>query len=222
MDRREFLKLSSAGVATILIGNRLSWLGVSNAYAANQAIDVVITDAMKQMATYNSINQGALSYFWIYEMSIPGDPALPIPPECPGPTICCVNGDTITFNVTNNLDEDHSFAIPDLEFSIGPIAPGATASGTVTVNKSGAFLYYDNLNAPVNRMMGLHGALVVRPAAPVAGHNYTPYDNPTTPVQALYDAFGTEVFPGLKWEEGRPPATIPPPPSASMSGSPTR
>lgn len=208
MDRREFLKLSSAGVATIVIGNKLSWLGVPNAFAADgTVIDVVISDAMKQMVTYNSINQGATSYFWVYKMSIPGTTVTDIPPDCPGPTICCINGETITFNVTNTLDEAHSFSIPDLDVTAttGPIAPGATAQLVVTVNKSGAFLYYDDLNAPVNRMMGLHGALVVRPAAAVPGHNFTPYDNPTPHVQALYDAFGTPVFPGLRWEDGDPP-----------------
>jgi FtsP/CotA-like multicopper oxidase with cupredoxin domain len=212
MDRREFLKLSSAGVATILIGNRLSWLGVPNAFAATgQTINVVITDAMKQMATYNPENTGATSYFWIYEMSIPGTPDLPIPAECPGPTICCVNGDIITFNVTNMLNEPHAFSIPDLGVFSGPIAPNGieTVIVPVTANKSGAFLYYDDLNAPVNRMMGLHGALVVRPAAP-SGENYTPYDfDKVTPhVQALYDAFGTEVFPGLRWEDGDTDLTI--------------
>ena len=54
-------------------------------------------------------------------------------------------------------------------FDSGPIAPGATFSGTFTATQSGAFLYYDNLNEPVNRVMGLHGALVVRPAAAAAG-----------------------------------------------------
>lgn len=217
MNRREFLKLSSAGVATIMVGNRLSWLGVPNAFAADSTvIDVVITDARKQMVTYNEINQGALSYFWIYKMSVTNETTATtteIPPDCPGPTICCVNGDTITFNVTNNLDEPHCLAIPDLGVTTGLIAPGLTAQVTVTASQSGAFLYYDNLNEPVNRMMGLHGALVVRPAAP-SGANYTPYDDTTQAphVQALYDAFGTEVFPGLRWEDGDPNTGVNPTP----------
>jgi len=200
VNRREFLQLSSAGVATILIGNKLSWLGTTDAVASGQIINVVITDAVKQMATHNTINS-ALCYFWVYEMSLPGNP-IPIAADCPGPTICAVNGDSVTFNVTNNLDEPHSFAIPDLGFKIGPIAPGGQQSGTFTATQAGAFLYYDDDNAPVNRMMGLHGALVVRPSAPVGNNNYTPYDTPTQHVQDLYNAFGSAVFPGLKWEEG--------------------
>ncbi len=202
MNRREFLKLSSAGVATIVIGSKFPWLGAGNAFAAGQTLDVFISDAIKEMVTHNAVND-ARCYFWIYKMSIPGTNAVSIPAECPGPTICCTNGDSITFNVTNGLDENHSFAIPDLDFSIGPIAPGETLSGTVFVSKSGAFLYYDNLNAPVNRMMGLHGALVVKPAAAVGVNNFTPYDAPTPHVQDMYNAFGhPELFPGLKWEEG--------------------
>ena len=201
MNRREFLKLGSAGVATILIGNRLSWLGGTNAFAAGQTLNVVITDAVKQMVTYNSINTDATCYFWVYEMSIPGNPHTVIPVECPGPTICAVKGDEITFHVTNNLDEPHSFSVPDFGFSIGPIPPGGSASGTLTVDKSGAFLYYDDLNAPVNRVMGLHGALVVKPNARVGDNNFTPYDSPTQHVQDIFNAFGDpDIFPGLSWE----------------------
>ena len=203
MNRREFLKLGSAGVATILIGNRLSWLGGTNAFAAGQTLNFVITDAVKQMATYNITNPGATCYFWVYEVTIPGNPDRVLPVESPGPTISAIKGDSITFNVTNNLDEDHAFSIPDFNFSIGPIPPGQTMSGTLTVDKSGAFLYYDDLNAPVNRVMGLHGALVVRPDVPVGINKFTPYDNPTTHVQDLYNAFGDpNIFPGLAWEEG--------------------
>jgi FtsP/CotA-like multicopper oxidase with cupredoxin domain len=203
MNRRQFLQLSSAGVATIVLGSRLSWLGgANNAFAANQVIDVTITDARKEMVTHNSINS-AQCYFWIYKMSIPGNPGTDIQADCPGPTICAVKGDSVTFNVTNNLDEPHSFSIPSLGFTIGPIAVGQTLSGTFTANQSGAFLYYDDLNAPVNRMMGLHGALVVRPAVPVGSNKFTPYDTPTTHVQNLYNAFGDpNVFPGLAWDEG--------------------
>ena len=208
MNRREFLQLSSAGVATILIGNKLSWLGVPNAVAANQTIDIAITDALKDMVTHNSINT-AQCYFWIYKMSVPGPNNSIIDiVDCPGPTICAVKGDSVTLNITNTLDEPHSFYIPGnlpgdpAQFDSGPIAPGGIFNGVFTANQSGAFMYYDKLNAPVNRMMGLHGALVVRPSAPVGGNKYTPYDAPTPHVQNLYNSFGTEVFPGLAWEEG--------------------
>ena len=204
MNRRDFLKLSATGVASIIVGSHLPFLGVKNAYAAgNQIIEITITEALKDMITHNAINT-AQCYFWVYKMRVGG---VDIPVECPGPTIYAIKGDSITISITNTLDEPHSFAIPGI-FDSGPVAPNATVGPfTFTVNKSGAHLYYDTLNAPVNRVMGLHGALVVRPAAAVAGHNFTPYDNPTPHVQNLYDSFGTSAFPGLKWEEGDPANT---------------
>jgi hypothetical protein len=150
-----------------------------------------------------------------------------IPPDCPGPTIYAIKGDTISINITNQLDEPHSFFIPgNLPgdppiFDSGPILPGQTLSNlTFTASVSGAHLYYDNLNAPVNRQMGLHGALVVRPAAALGGHNFTPYDvtaanynngtGPLAHIQKIFDMFGTPFWPGLKWEEGDPATNCPP------------
>lgn len=204
MKRRDFLKLSATGAATIVMGSSIPFLGVKNVYAATQTLEITITDAIKEMVTHNAIND-ARCYFWVYRMRANG---VDIPVDCPGPAIYAVKGDSITISITNALDEPHSFFIPGrlpgdpAQFDSGPIPPNGTFSGTFTATRSGAYLYYDNLNEPVNRVMGLHGALVVRPKAALGGNNFTPYDNPTPNVQKLYNAFGTSVFPGLKWEEG--------------------
>ena len=228
MKRRDFLKLSaSAGAAAIIMGSKIPFLGVRNAFAAGtQTLQITITDAMKQMATHNSINN-AQCYFWIYKMTLVDSQGnhTDIPADCPGPTIYAINGDSINVDITNQLDEPHSFYIPGplpgdpAIFDSGTINPGQTKSGlTFTASKSGAHLYYDNLNAPVNRSMGLHGALVVRPVAAASGnsiytgapHNFTPYDTPTPHVQNMYDMFGTSFWPGLKWEQGDPATNCPP------------
>jgi FtsP/CotA-like multicopper oxidase with cupredoxin domain len=207
VSRREFLKAGVGGAATIVVGSKLGWLGASPALAATQVLDVTITDCMREMVTHNEINE-ALCYFWIYKMNVTDANFVPvhdIPPEYPGPTIVAAKGDTITIRVTNTLDEPHSFFIPGIVDS-GPIAAdGGVWNSQFTVNELGTWLYYDNLNEPVNRVMGLHGALVVMPdhASPPAGHNFTPYENPTPAVQQLYDDFGnSEHFPGLAWHEG--------------------
>jgi hypothetical protein len=71
-----------------------------------------------------------------------------------------------------------------------------------TAPDPGTYVYLDPTNAPVNRMMGLHGVLVVLPR-PV-GVNGTPYDNPTPSVQRLFDDLGrTTHFPGHPWDQER-------------------
>lgn len=214
ISRRDFMKLGSAGLATIILGSKLPWLGVTNAFAATQNLTITITDALKDMHTKNTPSPlldpnpiAAQCYYWIYKMSANG---VDLPADMPGPTICAVKGDSVNVTITNLLDEPHAFFIPGI-FDSGPIAPNATFNGTITASVSGAHMYYDNLNAPVNRVMGLHGGMVVLPAAPAAGHNYTPYDNPSPHVQDLFDSFGDpNVFPGLKWEEGDPATNTPP------------
>jgi FtsP/CotA-like multicopper oxidase with cupredoxin domain len=212
MKRREFLKLSAAGVATLFIG-RIPGFGIKDAFAATQVLEVSITDALKDMVTHNEVNT-AQSYFWIYKMKADG---IDVPADCPGPTIVALKGESIAITVTNDLDEPHAFYIPGRlpsdppMFDSGEIKTGESFTGTFTASQSGAFLYYDNLNAPVNRVMGLHGALVIRPTAAVAGHKMTPYDAPSPHVQDLYDAFGDpNIFPGLAWEQGDPQTHTPP------------
>ena len=64
MKRRDFLKLSATGVASIIIGSHLPFLGVKNAFAASQTLEITITDAVKEMVTHNAIND-ARCYFWV-------------------------------------------------------------------------------------------------------------------------------------------------------------
>jgi hypothetical protein len=207
MKRRDFLKLSAAGVATLIMDPHIPGVGEAEAAAATHSLNITITDCLKEMATYNAVNTGATCYFWIYKMTADG---VDVTAECPGPTMVMVKGESVSITITNALDEPHSFFVPGM-FDSGPIAPGATYNGTFTATVSGAHLYYDNLNDPVNRVMGLHGALIVRPAAAAAGHKLTPYDNPTANVQSLYDAFGsTDYFPGLAWDQGDAATNVPP------------
>jgi hypothetical protein len=155
---------------------------------------------MKEMVTHNAINV-ARCYFWIFKEDN-------FPAECPGPNIFTTTGDFVVINLTNDLDEPHAFFVPGIVNS-GPIAPGATKTLRFKVPKAGTFLYYDNLNEPVNRVMGLHGAFIVMPRAAVTGHKFTPFDNPTDSVQKLFDDLGTGHWPGLAWEQGDPLTNTP-------------
>ena len=173
IDRREFLKYSigaAGGLAVVVVGSKLSWLSSNRAYAqaVTQTLHFRVTDAMKEMHTHepsgleigtgivpNEVINDARCYFWIYKSVDPGDnPALDLPPESPGPIIVAAAGDEITITVSNDLDEPHAFFIPGMVDS-GPISPGATWTATFTIGSPGGHLYYDNLNEPVNRVMGL-------------------------------------------------------------------
>ncbi|MBI5056519.1 MAG: multicopper oxidase domain-containing protein [Nitrospirae bacterium] len=225
IDRRQFLIYAGGGIATIVLGacgggggggggsssgGNSSGNGSGDGNGGGnfpstqdpipvtpviQAITFRITDAMKDMVTHNSL-RNARCYFWIYKSESPHLDA-----DCPGPNIIAFQGDVIRLTLTNDLDEPHALHVPGM-FSSGPVAPGATQTFEFTLSKTGTFLYYDNLNEPVNRVMGLHGALVVMPRQAVAGHKFTPFSNPTTAVQQLFDDLGTaEHWPGLAWEE---------------------
>ena len=125
-------------------------------------------------------------------------------------SIFTTEGSTVKVSITNALDEPHAFYIRGVVNS-GPIQPGATKSIEFVASRAGTYLYYDNLNQPVNRMMGLHGALIVMPNQARTGHKFTPYSAPTLAVQELFDDFGnSEHFPGLAWEEGDAATHTPP------------
>ncbi|MGG3470606.1 multicopper oxidase domain-containing protein [Neobacillus pocheonensis] len=199
MKRRDFVKYAGGGIASLVVGSVMpSWISKNPLLATTakqvQELNFTITDAVKDMVTHNSINK-AQCYFWFYKEKN-------FPAEVPGPHIFTTVGNTVKVTVTNSLDEPHAFYISGLVDS-GPIRPGDTKTFEFTPQTAGTYLYYDNLNAPVNRVMGLHGALVVMPLAAVSGHKFTPYSKPTPGVQELFDDFGSSAhFPGLAWEEG--------------------
>ncbi|MFA6291610.1 MAG: multicopper oxidase domain-containing protein, partial [Victivallales bacterium] len=198
MNRREFIKNSLGCMATVVVGSMVPGFRVDASTSSVKTLTIHITDALKDMVTHNAINT-AQCHFWIYKVTAD---SIDIPAECPGPTIVTTAGDLITLTIINDLDEHHSFFIPGM-FNSGSIAPGATITRSFTAKTCGAHLYYDNLNEPVNRVMGLHGALIVMPKVKPAGHRFTPYDKPQANVQKLFDDFGSsEHFPGLAWEEG--------------------
>jgi FtsP/CotA-like multicopper oxidase with cupredoxin domain len=220
LRRRDFLKYAGAGLATIVIGCDGGGGGTTPPPDDNGGgdggggddptpepvgnLNFTITDAVKEMITHepdNPLAGPAECYFWVFQEDR-------FPADNPGPQIFSFEGDLIRLRVTNELDGPHAFIIPgapgeDPMVDTGPIAPGETVEIDFEAGPAGTYLYHDNLNAPVNRVMGLHGAFVVMPNEPAAGHKLTPYANPTPAVQALYDDFGSAPWwPGLAWAEG--------------------
>ena len=197
MKRRDFLKYSGFGIAGILVGCSGGGNGSSNggngggdgggggggnggggggngggANPPDKIFNVTMTAALFEMI------DGETVFMWSFT-----DPQGV--PRMPGPVLEVTEGELIKINVTNGLAENHAFAIPGVVES-GVIAPGTTVAVNFTAPAGGTYLYLDPLNAPVNRVLGLHGPMVVLPAS-----GNTPYTANTPAVQQLFDDLGT-------------------------------
>jgi hypothetical protein len=215
IDRRTFLKAGGGGMVTLMFADlSLAGHGLFDPFgkrgcggAVAGTVDLEITEALVEMVDLTPV------YHWVF--GIEGKV-----PSLPGPVIFAAVGDTVTFRVTNRLDEPHGFRIvgagnggSDLDSTPAVLQPGATGSVTFTPAQAGTFMYLDPRNAPVNRVLGLHGALVVLPRGVREGTPVnTPYSNPTPRIQQLFDDLGTAPhFPGDPWIPVRP-AEVPPNP----------
>ena len=207
MDRRDFLKLSLTGMAAIAVGNvKIPGMFRNEAYAAGSVINLTMMEADVQMFDATPV------YHWVYAADVSpvigrntvrgmqdqvqpvaGPAGTTLFPSFPGPAIFATAGDTLTLNITNNLPAGvpHAFQIVGTRIKTGPIPAGETRSITFTVPEGGSYMYIDPLNAPINRVLGLHGTFISLPAAPAPGHQETPYSNPTPNVQAVFDDLGT-------------------------------
>lgn len=174
MNRREFIKTGISGLAAITVGSlKIPGIFRSEAFAASQSIDLSMEAAMVEMIDRSQV------FHWLFSSQAAG-------PSFPGPVIFATSGDDITINIKNNLKEPHAFQIVGTRILSGPITPGQSAKLRFKAPPAGTYLYIDPLNDPVNRVLGLHGALVVSPAA-----GNTPYSVPTPAVQQLFNDLGT-------------------------------
>jgi FtsP/CotA-like multicopper oxidase with cupredoxin domain len=170
MNRREFLKTGMAGIA--LLSLKTLGCSSSNAPYSGAQFDLTIGAALFEMV------DGTTVFMWAFEDPLTG-------PRMPGPVIEVTEGMPVRVTVTNTLKENHAFVVPGVVDS-GVIAPGESAVVDFTAPAAGTYMYLDPLNAPVNRVLGLHGAMIVLPKA-----GNTPYSAPTAAVQQLFNDLGT-------------------------------
>ena len=156
MDRRNFLKFSSASIAAMVAGtaNILTWS--PRAYAATINKTFYITEGTITQA------DGVDVYFQGFSNS---SNSLAVP----GESMIVQEGDTVNITIINTLNSSHSFSIDGFRDSngntvnTGRISGGRTASVSFVAANPGSYLYLDSRNAPYNRMMGLHGGFAVMP-----------------------------------------------------------
>ena len=194
LDRRQFIALALTGTAAFTGGALITRLGGTTQPVAQRmnCTDLAMTEALVQMV------DGSRVYHWAFEdLSRPRGA-----PQMPGPLIQAVEGDEVEINVTNHLPGTHGFRIPGVPGVAGEgveIASGATATLTFAAPAGGSYLYFDHLNAPVNRVLGLRGPMIVLPA-----RGTTPYSTPTPAVQRLFNDLGTtDHYPGEPWRSDR-------------------
>jgi len=107
-----------------------------------------------------------------------GDCDVAGPATLPGPQLSVQAGDTVSITVDNSLAGNVSLEIPGQSIPPDPTGtpPGTEQTYTFVASDPGTYLYESGMNRQV--MMGLYGALIVRPAT--AGQAYdsaaTAYD----------------------------------------------
>ena len=113
-------------------------------------------------------------------------------PRIPGPPLRVREGRNLIIKLTNLSTQPHGFQVPGMGAS-ETLAPGAMTTFQFTAGKAGTYFYLDPMFSPVNRVLGLHGALIVEPDDNSAsGGVKMPYNpaNATTAIKALFNSFG--------------------------------
>jgi FtsP/CotA-like multicopper oxidase with cupredoxin domain len=192
MNRRKFRAYGAIGAA----GAAAPWVAPTDAHAASIRYELTIEPVDVEMI------DGVSVYMLLYYGGAPGE-------VTPRPLLRAREGDLVTIRIRNNAPEAHRFSIPGIgAASMSQIAPGTSREVTFTAPTAGTYVYVDPLNAPVNRLLGLHGAFIVSPANGLtAAGKPTPYSASThTPsMRTIFDAFGTNPrFPGDTWRPDLP------------------
>lgn len=223
MKRREFIKFGATGLSVVALGTMAEWPMFwrgSRAHAASPSLDRL---NLEMVAVDAEMVDGIPVPMWAFKIA--GDDHEEegmehhiTAPRIPGPAMVALAGDRIRLRIWNHVDDgegipmggDHSFAIPGVTLTVDgqqvdkvtiPYGDDGPVNIEFTAPEPGTYMYLDPENAPVNRMMGLHGVLAVFPS-PVG--NNTPYLNPTSNIQALFDDLGTTAhFPGAPWDSAR-------------------
>lgn len=214
MKRRDFIKITAGGFAAIALGSTLEpLLRRPEAFAATGDAGNFVLDIME---VEHEMVDGKLLYSWAYAVNDNGAQF----PGLPGPTLFVRQGQDVNVTLTNTMTpetrpagEAHGFAIFHRGNTIvqsAALAPGQSQEFIIPGTLApGTYVYEDWVNAPVGRVLGLHGVLVVMPAVNYAPYpeaappftGFTPYGDlgTTHPVGALFADLGGESFPGQPW-----------------------
>lgn len=150
MERRDFLKFGAGTMASAVAGSVGLMTWTPRTHAATVAKQFYITQG-------NIVQPDGVS---VYFKSF-SDNTITL--RVPAPSFIVQEGDTVSITVTNTLSTSHSWVINGV-FDSGTIVGGETKIFSFAAPAAGSYFFYDKLNAPYNRLVGLHGAMAVMPA----------------------------------------------------------
>ena len=174
-----------------------------NAHAATVAYNLTVD------ATTITMPDGEAVFVWGFGLD--GGPI-----TVPGPVLEVSEGDDLVINITNNLAEPVTVAIPGQTIeNPTPVMDGGrvrsftpeSASVTFPNVSAGTYLYESGTHPAKQVQMGLYGALVVHPATPGRAYNDPVSDYDTEHIVVLSDidpdlhkavesgAYGTPAYP---------------------------
>ncbi len=148
MKRRDFLKIGGAGAAgsAAVSTGLMSW----STRAEAQVLNVSLSAVKGNVTMIDGVTVPMFSF------------SSTTTPMVPGPLIVCQEGDTVQLAISNTLATPINFVVGRTSIILS-VAAGATQTLAFAAPAAGSYLYYDDQNSGVNRIMGLHGALVVMP-----------------------------------------------------------
>jgi FtsP/CotA-like multicopper oxidase with cupredoxin domain len=146
--RRSFMKLGAAAAAAFGTYGLMAW--APRAEGRQYTIDLFVTEGETTMVDGKRVPVRTFS---------PAERGVSLP----GPLVLVAERDELRIGITNTLETRHGFAI-DGVIDSGPIEPGETKVLGFAAPAAGTYLYHDPVDAPFNRLLGLHGALVTMPA----------------------------------------------------------
>lgn len=152
-------------------------------------IDPNATFTLSALPGYISMADGNTIFMWSYGVGRDDF-------QFPGPVLCVNEGQTVTIVLHNDLPVPTSMVFPGqvgvmangvpsaaqfdgsgkLTSLAQTVAPGGSITYSFVASRPGTFLYQSGTNPGIQVQMGLHGALVVRPAL---GANFA-YNDPET------------------------------------------
>jgi hypothetical protein len=180
--RASFLKATAGGIVTVAGG--AAALRVASATSPATASSGTVKVSLLLNEGYVKMTDGSPAWMRGFALSsTAGSPLVPGPALGPpaasvpiGEVPFVLEGQPVEIAIKNGLAESHRFVIPGV---VGPVPIPAGGNVTLTVNTpaspmaAGTYIYMDA--DPVQRMLGLHGVMVVMPAdgsrRPYAGRN---------------------------------------------------